>query len=94
MASRKTPYIILEGARVEIDGAAILVLRIPFESPDPDFEIPVKVAKQISGASYPVVLARLNPDGTYRFYGHAAYAEKLLAKNAPALEWTNIPFYD
>lgn len=81
----KKPYIVLKGARVEIDGVDILVIRTPFKAADPE-----KITKQLCSLRDPVVLASQEPDGTFCFSGHPSYAAKLQAKIGVDFQWTNI----
>ena len=85
----RQPYITIKGVRIEIDGVDVLVVLTPIDAGTE--ERVLKVTKQLCSMLDPVVLAHPLSDGTYRFSGHPSFSEKLRARNATDLHWTNIP---
>jgi len=90
-SQNQKPVIVVDGARIELDGVEVLVILTPFAM---DFEEEDTI-RQICECSrkFPVVFARLQADGKYSFFGNAPYEERLRAKSAAGISWTKVPIY-
>ena len=74
-------------ARVEIDGAELLVLKAPLKFNSEEQSL--RVTLQMSAWKFPFVLATPQADGRYIFEGLGTWPEKLTSKNLPlsAFHW-------
>jgi hypothetical protein len=86
------PLIVLDGARVEIDGEEILVIRAPFPMDSAQLHNDA-LHRQIFGASFPLVVAKRRRDGSFQFFGPPKIVAKLAARNFADFAWTKVPVF-
>jgi hypothetical protein len=90
----RTPIIVIEGARIELDGKEVLVLIIPFSVKPENLDVSI-LGQQIADCSksFPLVLAHKRADGGCSVVTGHPLKEKLEAKNPAEFCWTKVPIF-
>lgn len=85
------PLIVIEGARIEIDGEEILVIIVPtkWESK----EQMRAFQEQFYSFGFQIFLVNRQPDGTLRASGWRPLREKIQTRIDAGIQWTKIPIY-
>jgi len=92
IASRmNTPIIVVDGARVTVDGVEILVIRSPEKMTREQFEFGLEPL--LKNVPFPFVLAHAPSGVVVAFYGAPAYTAKFDPKIHSSFQWTKVPIY-